>query len=775
MAVQDSPVNIFIAYAHQDKPYLIEFRKHLSPLKKRGIIKLWDDAAILPGTEWDKKIKTQLEASQIILLLVSPDFLNSDYIHQVELPKALTRQMEGHATVIPIILRSCGWMYTEELSELQALPEEGLPVSNWNNHDDAYYNILTGVKKVVDQIRAVRLAKGLAFPHKDIPKIILYEIFIEEARKVKSHKDWAGAADIFEKALSYYKEEFVPKQAEVQGEIDACRAELDKDKKPPEQVKKITKEQPKKAQPAQPKINQKPPELKKEKPAKAESTENRKLFNAYVRDGNHFMESHVYDEAIGAFSTALDLHQNGFSKSKKWLREKISFCEKQNATISALLKNGLKRNFQGDLVGLNTLSGQQLLAPIFDYIGGFRDGLALVKQNGRFGYINPTGKIVIPLQFEDAESFSEGLAKVVRGGKIGYIDRSGMVIINFEYDVADSFGGGLAAVVKNGKKTILNKYGAPITKVSLDAIFSFSQEKQLRLIVKGGKKGVIDQEGNMLTGFEYDEVFDFTEGFAVVEKNGLRGYIDRRGKTLTPIEFETAVDFSEGFAAVGHKGKYGYIDTSGKLITNYQYDHAEGFSEGFALVGQNNKYGYINTKGELITGLEFDSAVGFSEGLAAVGKGGKGGYINTSGKITIPLLYETAKAFSGGRGQVVRNGKHGYVNQQGTEVIPCMYEGGTGFSEGLAGVLMNGKFGFVDVEGRVVIPFNNYSEIKWFSEGYAAVKKAGFLGFGSKWGYIDRDGKEAFPVVYSSAESFKGGKAKVVFKSTDLTIEKLII
>lgn len=814
MVEQDGRVNVFIAYAHQDKPFLVEFRKHLSPLKKRGIIKLWDDAAILPGTEWDKKIKTQLEASQIVLLLVSPDFLNSDYIHQVELPKALARQIEGQATVIPIILRSCGWEYTEELSELQALPVEGRPVSNWPNHDDAYYNILTGVKRVVDRVRAARLTKGFSFPHKDIPKDILFEIFVDEAKKLKAKQDWSAAINLFEKALLYSHEEFVPKKTEIEEEIESCKAALKYQELLP-QIKKAIKAQNyqeaftlliqaqkyddtsevqqlledtrkhlNKAEPLQ--DTEKEPLKKKstqvKKPSQdkiqqndSDKPENREKFNAFVRAGNRFLDKQIYDEARIAFTEASNLYQKGYSKSTKWLQQKIDLCNSQLSEVSNILNQGLKRNFQGDLVGINTLSGQQIVPPIYEYIGGFRDGLALVKKGGRFGFINPLGDVAIPLQFEDGESFSEGKAKVVKGGKLGYINRAGEAVTKFEFEIADSFAGGLAAVVKNGKKMILNQDGAVITGPNIEAIFSFSEEKQLRMIVKGGKKGIIDHTGKMLSKCEFDEIFDFTEGFAVVQKNHKRGYIDRTGKAITPIGFETAVDFSGGFAAVGEKDKFGYINTEGKLITGYQYDHAEGFSEGFALVGKSNKYGYINTNGELITGLEFDSAVGFSQGLAAVGKGGKGGYINSAGKILIPLIYETAKAFSGGRGQVVRNEKHGYVNQQGNEIIPCIYEGGTGFNEGLGGVLMNGKFGYIDLEGRVVIPFSNYSEIKWFSEGYAAVKKTGFLGFGSKWGYIDRNGEEAFPIVYSSAESFKDGKAKVVYKGTELTIEKLVL
>lgn len=827
MAAQNSPVNLFIAYSREDKSYLTEFRKHLSPLKKGGIIKLWDDAAILPGTEWDTNIKKQLENSHVVLLLISPDFLNSDYINQVELPKALDRQKEGLATVIPVILRRCGWEYTE-LRELQALPEGGLPVSNWPNHDDAYYDILTGVKKVVDRIRATRLAQGAKFPHKDIPKVLLYETFIVEARKHKQNKEWKSAANIFERALPYYQEEFVPKLAELQQEIELCRKEVAfakvltkyeeaienkavetaleslnqlkalKDNSEVQQLWKQfesifeteireqlaakrsepsesspTKQEPSKTPSSPPKSE--PPKSSQAKEKKAPPAESRTTFNTYIRKGTRWFDHHAYHEAKESFSKALAIHQKAFSKSTGWIEQKIEHCQNQIDKIDATLKGGLKRIFENEMVGVSTLSGQLIAPVVYEYIGGFREGLAIVKGKSSFGYIDPLANMVIPLDYDDADSFSEGRAKVVKGGKIGFIDRTGKCVTKYKYDIADSFTGGIAAVVKDGRKSIIDRNGTAVSKHYFEAIFAFSQEKELRLVVKGGKKGIINNKGEMLTKFTYDEVFDFCEGYTVVEKNGKRGYIDRNGQSIAPVKFETAVDFSEGFAAVGYKkDNYGYINTSGQLICECEYDYADGFSEGLAIVGKNNKYGYINTKGEYLTDLEFDSAVGFAEGLAAVGKGGKGGYINTKGEVVVPLIYETAKAFSGSRGQVVRNGKHGYINHQGEEVIPCMYEGGTGFNEGLAGVLMNGKFGFIDTEGRVVIPFANYPEIKWFSEGYAAVKKPGFLGFGAKWGYIDRKGQEAFPFVYSSAENFKNGRAKVVYKGTELTIEKLV-
>ncbi|HRI62046.1 MAG TPA: SUMF1/EgtB/PvdO family nonheme iron enzyme [Saprospiraceae bacterium] len=150
---ETKPVNIFIAYAHADEAYLRPLRKHLALLEDDGV-SIWYDGEILPGEEWDTSIKKRLSEAHIILLLVSADFLTSDYVIGTELPTALGRHAAGECTVVPVIVRNCLWQ--KKLGALQALPVEAFPIENWSSRDSAYHNIAEGVDKLIIQIKVHR-------------------------------------------------------------------------------------------------------------------------------------------------------------------------------------------------------------------------------------------------------------------------------------------------------------------------------------------------------------------------------------------------------------------------------------------------------------------------------------------------------------------------------------------------------------------------------------------------------------------------------------------
>src|SRR6266567_4813796 len=107
-----SPVSIFICYAHADEKFLKELAKYLAILRREGLINEWYDCDISTGTEWKKEINKYLDTAQIILLLVSPDFMDSDYSYSNEMKRSIERDKRGEAIVIPIILRPCFWNAT---------------------------------------------------------------------------------------------------------------------------------------------------------------------------------------------------------------------------------------------------------------------------------------------------------------------------------------------------------------------------------------------------------------------------------------------------------------------------------------------------------------------------------------------------------------------------------------------------------------------------------------------------------------------------------------
>ena len=148
VAEPPTAIKIFYCYAHEDRALRDELEKHLSPLKRMGQITEWHDRDIQAGTNWAQEIKTHLNTASIILLLVSPDFMSSDYCWSVEMTRALERHKSGEARVIPIILRRCDWEETP-IGELQALPPEGKPISLWTDKDEAFWNVIKGIRATV--------------------------------------------------------------------------------------------------------------------------------------------------------------------------------------------------------------------------------------------------------------------------------------------------------------------------------------------------------------------------------------------------------------------------------------------------------------------------------------------------------------------------------------------------------------------------------------------------------------------------------------------------
>lgn len=151
LSTPSHPLEIFFSYSHRDEKMRNRLEAHLSSLKRQGLISGWHDRKIKPGTEWKGQIDAHLESSHVILLLISADFLASDYCYDVEMDHSLARHEAGLARVIPIILRPCDWPWSR-FGKLQALPRDGKPVSDWATHDQAFNEVARGIRRVVEEL-----------------------------------------------------------------------------------------------------------------------------------------------------------------------------------------------------------------------------------------------------------------------------------------------------------------------------------------------------------------------------------------------------------------------------------------------------------------------------------------------------------------------------------------------------------------------------------------------------------------------------------------------
>ncbi len=143
------PIDVFISYSHRDEAMREDLSAHLSSLRRSGLIRDWHDRCIQPGDTWKGAIDENLEKAHLVLFLVSAHFIASNYCFDVEMTRALERRREGKARVIPIIVRPCDWNSTP-LGELQALPKDAKPVSEWPNVDTAWTDVARGIRTVVE-------------------------------------------------------------------------------------------------------------------------------------------------------------------------------------------------------------------------------------------------------------------------------------------------------------------------------------------------------------------------------------------------------------------------------------------------------------------------------------------------------------------------------------------------------------------------------------------------------------------------------------------------
>ena len=142
--------NVFFSYSHADEILRDQLEKQLAMLKRQGVIETWHDRRIGAGQEIDQLIDDHIEHDEIILLLVSPDFIASDYCYNMEMTRALERHAAGGAVVIPVILRACDWHHSP-FGKLLATPQDGKPITQWVDRDEAFLQVAKAVRGAAER------------------------------------------------------------------------------------------------------------------------------------------------------------------------------------------------------------------------------------------------------------------------------------------------------------------------------------------------------------------------------------------------------------------------------------------------------------------------------------------------------------------------------------------------------------------------------------------------------------------------------------------------
>ncbi|MEX1154191.1 toll/interleukin-1 receptor domain-containing protein [Parvibaculum sp.] len=139
---------VFFSYSHADEALRDQLEKQLAMLRRQGAIDIWHDRRIGAGADFGREIDSHLEEADIVLLLVSADFLASDYCYDREMMRALERHEEGRAVVVPVILRACDWQGAP-FGKLLATPTDGRPITQWPDRDQAFLEVTKAIKSAI--------------------------------------------------------------------------------------------------------------------------------------------------------------------------------------------------------------------------------------------------------------------------------------------------------------------------------------------------------------------------------------------------------------------------------------------------------------------------------------------------------------------------------------------------------------------------------------------------------------------------------------------------
>jgi hypothetical protein len=324
-----------------------------------------------------------------------------------------------------------------------------------------------------------------------------------------------------------------------------------------------------------------------------------------------------------------------------------------------------------------------------------------VPINGRYGFINEKGSLVIPALFEEEAEFVNNFALIMEQ--------------DYEIKVIDSRG----KIIKTFPNPNPNYLTYP---------HNFSEGLLATFDPETHRYGFIDGAGNWVIKPKFYQVLDFSDGLCAVWEDA-----------------DVHADTGSGCGTELPHPHWGYIDKTGRYRIRSQFSSATAFLHGIAIVNNH----FIDTTGKTIS----ESSIKDRRQLYKKAKFNRA-LLYRDPNIWVPNNDEN---FTGCRIMFhnKRLDRFGFKDDKGTVVIPAIYSGAQFFSEDLAGIQYpKGKWGYINCAGRIAIE-PQYEFVYFFSEGLGAVKRNG------KWGFVDTNGKPVIPFEYEQPEQFKHGLVKL--------------
>lgn len=431
------------------------------------------------------------------------------------------------------------------------------------------------------------------------------------------------------------------------------------------------------------------------------------------------------------------------------------------------------------------------LANEYSFIYEFHEGFAAVSRNGLEGFIDKTGKEVVPCKYKNVNQMKNGRAIVqTQLSHYGVINQKGVEVIPCIYKELSKFYHGFAKFRTSEyfRYGIMDSTGKEIIPAKYDDILPYNFAKGFAIAKFQDKYGLINQKGETIIEFKYHyitqvaadlyavETEDTTSNFIYKSFSFKSGLMNQKGEVVIPCKYEEIWSFDNeilhrygDLAPVRRAEKYGFINKEGVELIPCKYDAVNSFDEGFAWVVLDKKNTFIDKTGREVIPFYYDASfwedrgrihydvLSFWEGLAAVKSptNGKFGYIDTTGKEIIPFQYDKVHSYNGNIAAVSQKSTSALIDKEGKAFTPFKYDQILYFfAKNIIEVERYGTRQFINREGKEL------------TEGkYDAAWRGGqeliHVKLSEKHGFIDENGNETVPIIYERASNFSEGLVAV--------------
>ena len=396
--------------------------------------------------------------------------------------------------------------------------------------------------------------------------------------------------------------------------------------------------------------------------------------------------------------------------------------------------------------------------------------LLAVQKNNKWGFIDKTGKEIIPLQYDKVSDFYDNLAKVKKNNQWGFIDKTGKEIIKPHYDNVEDFHEGFAVITSGKFQSLINKNGDEILPFFYNKVSSVDNGIALLEFLDGTHQFLNTDDGRVF-GFEFndnriqiEDILRLGNNFFIQININYKKYVwllankDDIGDGDIKYDEIKPVNPIKNIFAVKKDNKYGLIDNTGNEIVPLQYDHFHYANNELVAVQKGNKWGLIDNAGKEIVPLQYDNFHYANNELVAVKKGNKWGLIDNAGKEIVPLQYDHIGDGNNGLLAVEKGNKWGVVDNAGQEIVPLQYD----FAESIGdlSIARKGNISYLfDKTGKLIFQFIQKYKQDYTAECEHVVKGSEYLkdGFIFKIYDFEKTGEFSDETGMVSVKEMKSG------------------